>query len=149
MSLARTLAVMRNAPFLGALGDEALKLLAFGSDPINLKPREGLFDAGDRADGAILVLGGQLRLIPEAENTGPRVYSVGQLVDEMALIIPIRRSATAIAQTSCEVIPLARAQMLRILAEYPQAAERLQLRIARQTQEFVGDLTALGEKLRD
>ena len=39
--------------------------------------------------------------------------------------------------------------MLRILAEYPQAAERLQQRIARQTQEFVGDLSALGEKLRD
>ena len=82
---------MRNAPFLGVLGDEALKLLAFGSDPINLKPRESLFDAGDKADDAILVLGGQLRLIPEADNIGPRVYSVGQLVDELALVVPIKR----------------------------------------------------------
>ncbi len=140
---------MRNAPFLGVLGDEALKLLAFGSDPINLKPREGLFDAGDQADHAILVLGGQLRLIPEAENTGPRVYSVGQLIDELALIVPIKRSATAIAQTSCEVIPLARTQMQRILAEYPQAAERLQQRIAGRTQAFVEELSALGDRLRD
>lgn len=148
MSLARTLAVMRNAPFLGVLGDEALKLLAFGSDPINLKPRETLFEAGDDAEGAILVLGGQLRLIPEADHVGPRVYSVGGLVDELALVVPINRSATAIAQTSCEVIPLARAQMLRILNEYPQAADRLRTRIAQQTQSFVGDLSELGDKLR-
>lgn len=149
MSLARTLAVMRNAPFLGALGDEALKLLAFGSDSISLKPRESLFDAGDRADHAILVLGGQLRLIPEAEDVGPRVYSVGGLVDELALIVPMTRSASAFAQTSCEVVPLARAQMLRILEEYPQAAERLRRRVATQTQAFVEDLSTLGARLKD
>lgn len=148
MSLARTLAVMRNAPFLGALGEEGLRLLAFGSDPINLKPRQSLFDAGDQADDAILVLGGQLRLIPEAADLGPRVCSVGQLVDELALIVPITRSASAIAQTSCEVMPLPRAKMLRILEEYPEAAERLKARIARQTAEFVGELDALGTRLR-
>lgn len=148
MSLARTLAVMRNAPFLGVLGDEGLKLLAFGSDSINLKPRETLFEAGDAADEAILVLGGQLRLISEAGDAGPRVCSVGQLIDELALIVPITRSSTAIAQTSCEVIPLPRDKMLRILEEYPRAAERLRERIAGQTETFVGELNALGERLR-
>ena len=147
MSLARTLAVMRNAPFLGALGDEGLKLLAFGSDPINLKPRQSLFEAGEPADSAILVLGGQLRLIPEAEDVGPRVYSVGQLVDELALVIPIQRTASAIAQTSCEVIPLPRSQMLRILNEYPDAAQRLQRAIAKRTTGLVEELTALNERL--
>ena len=149
MSLARTLAVMRNAPFLGALGDEGLKLLAFGSDPINLKPRQSLFEAGEPADSAILVLGGQLRLIPEAEDVGPRVYSVGQMVDELALVIPIQRTASAIAQTSCEVIPLSRSQMLRILNEYPDAAQRLQRAIAKRTTGLVDELTALNERLRE
>jgi len=139
---------MRNAPFLGVLGDEALKLLAFGSDPINLKARETLFEAGDPAEHAILVLGGQLRLIAEADHVGPRVYSVGGLIDELALIVPVTRSSTAIAQTSCEVIPLPRAQMTRILNEYPQAAERLRARVSAQTQSFVDDLSALGDKLR-
>ncbi|MEO1102761.1 MAG: Crp/Fnr family transcriptional regulator, partial [Pseudomonadota bacterium] len=140
MSLTRTLAVMRNNPFLVVLGEDGRRLLAFDSDPINLKPRESLFDAGDPADGAILVLGGQLRLIPEAASLKPRVYSVGQLVDEMALIVPKERGATAIAQTSCEVFPLDRARMLRVLNEYPQAARGLQRIIAKRAQSFVSDI---------
>lgn len=147
MSLARTLAVMRNVPFLGVLGEEALKLLAFSSDPVNLRARQSLFDAGDDADGAVLVLGGQLRLIPEAEAAVPQVYSVGNLVDELALIIPAQRTATAIAQTSCEVIPLQRAQMLRILGEYPEAARRLQATVAKRTEDFMADVETLSKRL--
>ncbi|MEM0907850.1 MAG: cyclic nucleotide-binding domain-containing protein [Pseudomonadota bacterium] len=148
MSLARTLAVMRKAPFLSALGDEGLKLLAFGIDPINLKPRQSLFEAGEPAEHAIMVLGGQLRLIPDADNFAPTVCSVGDLVDEMALLVPMERSASAIAQTSCEVIPLPRTQMLRILNEYPDAAQRLQRAIASRTNQFVDELTALSDRLR-
>ncbi|MEM7694496.1 MAG: Crp/Fnr family transcriptional regulator [Pseudomonadota bacterium] len=149
MSLARTLAVMRNAPFLNALGDEALKLLAFGADPINLKPREPLFEAGEPADGAVLVLGGQLRLIPESQLEDPRVFTVGALVDELALVVPMDRSATAIAQSSCEVIPLPRSQMLRILNEFPEAAARLQVTLARRTAAFIDEVGALQARIKD
>jgi len=148
VSLARTLAVMRNAPFLGALGEEPLKLLAFGTDPVNLKARESLFDAGDPADSAVLVLGGQLRLIPEADMASPTVCAVGDLVDELALVVPINRSATAIAQTSCEAILLPRDKMLRILEEYPDAAERLQRTVARRAHRFLTDLSALADRMR-
>ncbi|WMS44374.1 cyclic nucleotide-binding domain-containing protein [Acuticoccus sp. MNP-M23] len=148
MSLARTLAVMRNVPFLSVLGDEALKLLAFGSDPVNLRARQSLFDAGDDANGAVLVMGGQLRLIPATDGSSPQVYSVGRLVDELALIIPSQRTATAIAQTSCEIIPLQRTQMLRILDEYPAAARRLQAIIARRNATFLADVEGVSSRLR-
>ncbi|MEM8663152.1 MAG: Crp/Fnr family transcriptional regulator [Pseudomonadota bacterium] len=147
MSLTRTLAVMRNNPLLTVLGEEGRRLLAFESDPINLKPRESLFDAGDPAEGAILVLGGQLRLIPEGASLGPRVYAVGQLVDEMALLVAKKRSASAIAQTSCEVFPLDRARMLRILNEYPDAAKELQRMIAARAQAFVSEVASVKDRL--
>lgn len=147
MSLARHMAVMRNAPFLKILGDDALKLLAFGAEPINLKPRQTLFEAGDAADGALLVLGGQLRVIAAAPGSVARVVGVGQLVDELALVVPTERKATAIAQTTCEILALRRDHMLRILDEYPDAAERLRGQLAARTSALIEDVNALAGRL--
>ncbi|MEM8552338.1 MAG: cyclic nucleotide-binding domain-containing protein [Pseudomonadota bacterium] len=147
MSLARTLAVMRKAEFLSHLGEDARKLLAFGADPLDLKPRETLFDAGDAADGAYLVLGGQLRLVPASTAIAPTVHSVGAVVDELALIIPTSRSATAIAQTSCEVVPLERGQMLRILNEFPDSAATLRAALAGRTKAFLEELETLNSSI--
>jgi len=137
------MAVMRNAPFLRVLGEDALKLLAFGSEPANLKPRQPLFEAGDPADGAVLVLGGQLRLVPVAAGREPHVVGVGHLVDEIALVIPASRGASAVAQTTCELLILPRAQMLRILEEYPDAADRLRKMLAQRTAALVADVGTL------
>jgi CRP-like cAMP-binding protein len=140
------MAVMRNAPFLRVLGEDALKLLAFGSEAQNLKPRQTLFEAGEPAQGAVLVLGGQLRLIG-AEHGGPaRVAGVGQLVDELALVIPTTRNASAVAQTSCEVLDLPRTQMVRILDEYPEAAERLRTLVARRAAALIDDVNAVADR---
>lgn len=140
------MAVMRRAPFLRALEEEALKLLAFGSTPVALKPRQTLFEAGETADGAAMVLGGQLRLIATTEGVPARVAGVGTLVDELALIVPIERATTAIAQTSCEVLVIPRRQMQRILNEYPQSAQRLRTVVAERTAAFVGELEALASE---
>nr|WP_232372528.1 cyclic nucleotide-binding domain-containing protein [Acuticoccus mangrovi] len=139
---------MRNAPFLKVLNEDALKLLAFGSEPVTLKPRQALFEAGEQADSAILVLGGQLRLTPASESLSPRVAGVGQLIDELALIVPITRGSSAAAQTTCELLVLPRSQMLRILEEYPDAARRLQAMIASRAATFMGEIGNLSDKLQ-
>lgn len=137
------MAVMRSAAFLRALDDEALKLLAFGSHPVALKPRQTLFEAGEAGDAAVMVLGGQLRLIAASEGMPARVVGVGTLIDELALVVPVKRSATAIAQTSCEVLSMPRTLMLRILDEHPEDAAKLRAVLAQRTAAFVADLETL------
>lgn len=146
MSLARHMAVMRHASLLGALPDEALKLLAFGSEPHDLRPRQALFEAGDPASGAVLVMGGQLRLTPPAGGD-PRVVGVGHLVDELALIVPTERSVSAAAQTSCEVLDIPRAQMLKILEEFPDAAVRMRASLSQRASTFFTEVGALAARL--
>lgn len=141
------MAVMRNAPFLKVLGDDGLKLLAFGSLPRTLKPRQVLFEAGDDAAGAVLILGGQLRLVPASRSLEPRVVGVGHLVDEIALLIPVQRPLSAVAQTTCEILALPRDQMRRILEEYPDAAAQLRVQIARRTMDLINDVNALSSRL--
>nr|WP_255720200.1 Crp/Fnr family transcriptional regulator [Acuticoccus kalidii] len=139
---------MRNAPFLRVLSDDALKLLAFASDPVNLKPRQSLFEAGEPAEGAVLVLGGQLRLYGMANGVAPRVAGVGQLIDELALVVPTQRSVSAVAQTTCELLLLPRSQMLKILDEYPDAAAQLQGLLAQRTSAFMAEVENLTTRLR-
>lgn len=148
MSLARHIALMRNAPFLRVLSEEALRQLAFVSTPMNLKPRQTLFEAGEAADGAVLVLGGQLRLLAPGPTAPPRVVGVGHLVDDLALIVPVCHPATAVAQTSCELLRLQRSDMLRILSANPEAAARLHDFLARRTGALVEDVTRLSERLK-
>ncbi len=141
------MAVMRNAPMLKSLGEEALKLLAFGSLPRSYKPRQALFEAGDDAEGAILILGGQLRLVPAAIGGAPRVVGVGHLIDELALIVPAQRSMSAVAQTTVEVLELPRDQMMRILEEYPDAANMLRERLAKRTMALIDEVNALRDRM--
>ncbi|WP_162408777.1 Crp/Fnr family transcriptional regulator [Acuticoccus sediminis] len=131
---------------LKPLGDEALKLLAFGSLPRSFKPRQALFDAGDDAEGAVLILGGQVRLVPGSHAGPPKVVGVGYLLDELALIIPMQRSVSAVAQTSCEILALPREQMLRILEEYPDAAQHLRAQLVRRTMSLIDDVNALRDR---
>jgi CRP-like cAMP-binding protein len=140
------MAVMRNAPLLRVLPDDALKLLAFGSEAQNLRPRDPLFEAGDAADGAVLMLGGQLRLLAPGISA-PRVVGVGHLIDELALVVPTERSASAVAQTSCEVLSIPRVQMLRILEEFPDAAARMRSTLAQRSAAFLAEVGALADRL--
>lgn len=146
MSLARHMAVMRHAPFLRILGEDALKLLAFGSEPLNLKPRQVLFEAGEPADGAALVLGGQLKLKPAARGSEPSVVGVGYLVDELALVVPRERWASAVAHTTCEILPLPRQHMLRILEEYPDSAARLRAHVAKRAAALIEDVNRVSSR---
>lgn len=147
MSLARHMAVMRNAPLLRVLPDDALKLLAFGSAPQDLRPRQSLFEAGDAANGAVLMLGGQLRLLAPGIAAAPRVVGVGHLIDELALVVPTERGASAVAQTSCEVLEIPRVQMLRILEEFPDAAARMQASLTQRSAAFLAEVGALADRL--
>ena len=146
MSITRHMAVMRNAPFLRVLGEDALKLLAFGAEPITLRPRQTLFAAGDTAAGAVLVLGGQLRLIPVKADEQTHVVGVGELIDELALVIETTRRTTAVAQATCELLLLPRNQMRRILEEYPDAADRLRGTLAKRTAALIADVNAVADR---
>lgn len=142
------MAVMRHAPMLKALGEDALKLLAFGSLPRSYKPRQTVFDVGEDADGALLILGGQLRLDPATHAAPPRVVGVGTLIDELALIVPTQRTATGVAQTTCEVLVLPREQMHRILDEYPDAARHLKAQLARRAMSLIDDVGSLRDRMK-
>ena len=84
-----------------------MDLLEIFSDSKNtrrLAHGEVLFEEGDPGDAMYVVIGGQLSV----ESQSQRVDSVpaGGIIGEMAMIDNRPRSATAVAATDCEVVPI-------------------------------------------
>ncbi len=147
MSLARDIAVMRKAGVLGCLDEEQLRLFAFGAEHVTARARDVLWQAGEPADGAALVLAGQMALALPSGEVLDRVASVGTLLDETALFVETAHRFTARAVVSTELLFLPRAGMRRILTEFPGAAERVHAALLARSERFVEDLAPVADRL--
>lgn len=134
---------MRRAGVLGELGDEQLRLLAFGAEHLNFRPRQPIWRAGEEAQGAALVLAGRVELVRPSGAALDALAGVGTLLDEVAMFVPTTRRFTATAQVTTELILIPRTHMDRLLSEFPEAATGLRNRLADRLTALLEDLDGL------
>jgi CRP-like cAMP-binding protein len=82
-----------------------------------------LFESGEDGDHMYVVVKGEVDIqIGDSvvETAGP-----GDIVGEMALIDHSARSATAIAKTDCEVVPVDERRFLFLVQEHPLFAQHV------------------------
>jgi CRP-like cAMP-binding protein len=112
----------RIAP-LATIESDALRLLAFDGEEINLEPQAVLFRQGDAADGGYAVVSGSVALERDADIPAPlRLMRRGSLIGLHALIVKLERPATATAREKSLLIKLPRRLMLRVLEAFPASA---------------------------
>ena len=140
---------MRRAALLRVFGDEQLKLIAFGSERGQHRRGSVLFETGEPARGATLVLFGQLDLRVAAGAPSEHIAGVGTLLDGVAMVVEAGHGLTATARVETEVLLVPRVTMLRILAEYPEYAKPLQDEIAQRSAALIDDLAPLAASLRE
>lgn len=152
MSLEADIEILARAPFIGGIGHEALRLIAFSAERIELRAGDILFDKGEDANGGYVIETGQLVLLPgngQAElEVGP-----GALIGELALVVDTQRPVTAIARTRTRLFSIPRTLFCRMLEEYPRIAATLRTQLAERMEADVGalddvraDLDALDER---
>jgi CRP-like cAMP-binding protein len=125
---------------LAALPREALQLIAFSGEKRKLEVGETLFSAGDAADGAFVVLEGELVLsIGGAER---RAFA-GALIGEQALLVETRRPSDAKAVSETQVLKITRETFRRVLTEFPQSAAALREDAVQRTGRLLGELERL------
>jgi CRP-like cAMP-binding protein len=124
MSLEDDMAALSRAPFIGEIGRDALRLLAFSAERIELRAGDILFDKGQRADGGYVVTNGRLVLLP-GEGRPEREVGPGTLIGELALVIDTERPVTAIARVPTRLFSIPRTLFRRMLEEYPAIAGTL------------------------
>ena len=134
MALDDDIRALSGIRLLKSLTPEQLRLLAFGAENMHLQADRELFRPETLADCAYVVLRGQLTMFRmnggERKTVGEK--RPGDVLDEMALITDVRRSAGAYAQGDTDVLRLNRTLFRRILEEYPDVAVALREEIAEQ-----------------
>ena len=117
---------VRNLTSLPAFRDldpEAVRMIAFSAETRILRSGDVLFRRGDMSDGGFVVLSGSIGLA--ASPGRETLVRAPALIGELALVAETMRPATAVAREPTSVLKVPRALYRRILAEYPEAAERL------------------------
>lgn len=133
MALTDDMALLSQVELLRALGEEKLRLIAFGAERRRFQPGQVLYREDAPADGAYVVASGQVELSQKGGDGAPKkvlaTVSSGTLLGELALISAIRRSMTAIALDDVEVMRINRPLFHRMLEEYPEIADLVRDRI--------------------
>lgn len=141
MALEDDIAVLAQAPLLGLMERDALRLIAFAAEQRNLESGEVLFRKGDRTDGGFVVTRGTIALDPAGDGSRPALITEsGALIGQTALFVRSGRRATAIAREASGVVRISPTLMRRVLEEFPAGAAAIHAVIA-------ADLTALVEGL--
>lgn len=129
--------------------EDQLRLLAFGSEQLSLRPGDIVFRQNDLSDGGYVILSGQVDLVihKDGEEIPVAKFMSHALVGEVALISVNRRVTTAIARTPAQLMHIPRAVFRRMLDEYPELAILLHQRIGESVKEMVFKLQRIQDKL--
>ncbi len=149
MTLSDDIASLSDIVLFEGFSVEQLRLLAFGSKRMILRPGETLFEQDRLSDGGYAILSGQIDLMIETDgkNWVAGSFGAGSLVGEMALVTAYRRIGTAVAKTNVELIFIPRDLFKRMLSEYPELANLLHDRISSAMRHVLSDMGKVQAKL--
>jgi CRP-like cAMP-binding protein len=125
MALDEDIVFLGRIPTFRVLGREAMRILAISAQTVELLGGEQLFEEGEPADGAYVVVRGAVELKSVGERTGSMVARKGTLIGETALIVFTIRPATATALEPTTLLRIPRSVFLRTLEGEPDSAEAL------------------------
>ncbi|PHP68506.1 cyclic nucleotide-binding protein [Zhengella mangrovi] len=151
MALDDDIRLIGSVGFFEGLTTEQLRLLAFGAESLRLSAGRELYREAAAADGAFIIVSGEIDLTTLKGNRLAvlRTVGPGTILSDLALIAPARRATGAVAKTDCELIRIGRTLFRRILTEYPETAVLLQERFARELQELTDQVARLESRFRD
>ncbi|MGO4564484.1 cyclic nucleotide-binding domain-containing protein [Rhizobium sp. 2YAF20] len=132
MALNDDIRLLSHLPLFQGMGDEQLRLIAFGADRRHITAGQTLFREKSPAECAYVVTGGSFELTTLDQKGVSRVEAVvqpGTLLSELALVTLVERKYTAVALEDSDVIRITRSLFHRLIEEYPEAARLIEGRV--------------------
>lgn len=154
MSLKTTISLLQRHDLFAGLAPARLEVLAFTAERAGYEPGDTLFEAGEEAFDAYLILEGQCVMHADGgfeprpgEARAVRVDK-GDLIGEMALFHEGVRRSTVRASAHVEALVISRYLFQRLMQEFPEmagaVARALGDRLAAAEREMSGLANALG-----
>lgn len=146
MDLAEETDLLRKIPMFAKMDTSRLKLLAFASEIVAFDDGDVVFNSGDSADFAYVIMEGMVDVVTETER-GPVVTSTlkqNQLIGELGLLNNAPRNATLVAKGSLRAMKITGDMFFRLLRENSEVA----LDVIRMLSEKLSRSHALVESLQ-
>jgi CRP-like cAMP-binding protein len=145
MSIDDDVVLLERVPTLRLLGGAALRMVAIGSEQRDIIRGDPLFKQGDDADSGFVVQRGAFRI---DDGAGAEIIvGPGTLIGELALVVPMKRPASATALEYSSVIRITRSLFQRVLESDPAAAVQLRDEFAVRSSQIASDILIAGAKL--
>ena len=136
--------LLRSIPMLANMPASKLKLLAFASDRVSYSKGDVLFNQGDDADAAYIVInGGADVLVSSGDNSKQsKVAELGpnSFVGDMAILCDIPRTAAVRANSNLDTLRIKKEHVVDMMKESPTLAmavlQELVQRLAKTTQDL-------------
>jgi CRP-like cAMP-binding protein len=132
MALIDDIRLLSRLPLFQGMGEEPIRLIAFGADRRQIAAGNALFREKSPAECAYVVTRGSFELSTQAKDGTPNVEATvgaGTLLSELALVTLVERKFTAVALEDSDVIRVTRPLFHRLIEEYPEAAGIIEGRI--------------------
>ena len=127
MSLEQEVELIRQFPIFSKIQPAMQKLLCFSAERLTYDAGQVMFNAGDAADAAYIVIDGTVE-ISVPTPSGPIVIntmSKNEILGEIAIVGEVPRTATAKAVSKLETLKISKELFIKIIRENPDAAIEL------------------------
>jgi len=124
LDLAEETDLLRKIPMFAKMETSKLKLLAFASEIVSFQDGDIVFNSGDSADFAYVIMDGAVDIITETDS-GPVVTGTlaqNQLIGELGLLNNTPRIAKLIAHGNLRAMKITADMFFRILRENSEVA---------------------------
>jgi len=124
LDLAEETDLLRKIPIFAKMETSKLKLLAFASEIVSFDDGDVVFNSGDSADFAYVIMEGAVDIVTETDS-GPVVsdtLSQNQLIGELGLLNNAPRNATLVTRGRLRVMKITGDMFFRMLRENADVA---------------------------
>ncbi len=153
MSLSTVIALLRRHDLFAGLDQVRLEVLAFTAERPSFAAGTTLFEAGEAADDAYLVLDGQAVMLAhvgeERRDAGRRALRLdrGDLIGETALFREGVRQSTVRAASQVDTLRISRYLFRRLLEEFPEMAGAVAQALAARLAAVGSEVAEVGRRL--
>ena len=124
MSLEQEVELIRQFPIFSKIQPAMQKLLCFSSERLTYDAGQVMFNAGDAADAAYIIIDGSVE-ISVPTPSGPIIVNTlgkNELLGEIAIFGDVPRTATAKATAKLEALKISKDMFVKVIRENPDAA---------------------------
>ena len=152
MSLEQEVELIHQFPIFSKIQPAMQKLLCFSAERLTYDAGQVIFNAGDSADAAYVVIDGTVE-ISVPTPSGPIIINTmtkNELLGEIAIVGDVPRTATAKAVSKVETLKISKELFVKIIRENPDAAVELirilAARLASTTSQLTRTRTGGGQR---